>query len=94
MATSASAFSASTTSLAWHAVASSAAATGPPSRTNGGPLLLVPISGTLFGGLLSTGAYRLGISRFMPDDDEPREVGQVPITGAHAVGIPAATPRD
>ncbi|MFC4783344.1 MIP/aquaporin family protein [Nocardioides sp. MAHUQ-72] len=54
----------------------------------------VPIVGPLIGGLLGAGAYRLAIGRFMPDDDEDDEVGEVP-TGEPRVHhrTPAASTR-
>lgn len=38
----------------------------------------VPIVGPLVGGLIGAGAYKL-LSRFMPDPDEPGEVGEIPV---------------
>ncbi len=39
----------------------------------------VPIFGPLIGGLLGAGAYKLLIARFMPSEDEPGEVGEIPV---------------
>lgn len=38
----------------------------------------VPLVAPLIGGLLGGAAYKLGVGRFMPDEDEPTEVGRVP----------------
>lgn len=55
----------------------------------------VPIVGPLIGGLLGAGGYRLAISRFMPDDDEPGEVGEIPTTEPRIYRAPAgASSRD
>ncbi|WP_341242266.1 MIP family channel protein [uncultured Nocardioides sp.] len=39
----------------------------------------VPIVGPLIGGVLGAGAYKLLIARFMPAEDEPGEVGEIPL---------------
>mgnify|MGYP001192835170 CR=1 FL=1 len=39
---------------------------------------LIPIVGPLVGGLLGAGGYKLLIERFLPDEDEAREVGEIP----------------
>lgn len=44
----------------------------------------VPIIGPLIGGLLGAGAYKLLIAPFMPDEDEPGEVGEIPISEPRA----------
>jgi glycerol uptake facilitator protein len=53
----------------------------------------VPIVGPLIGGLLGAGAYRLAIGRFMPDDDEPDEIGEVPAPREHQEHRPEAVSR-
>lgn len=40
----------------------------------------VPIIGPLIGGLIGAGAYKLLIARFMPGEDEPGEVGEIPVS--------------
>ena len=40
----------------------------------------VPIIGPLIGGPIGAGAYKLLIGRFMPDEDEPGEVGEIPVS--------------
>ncbi len=51
----------------------------------------VPIVAPLIGGLLGAGAYKLAISRFMPDDDEPGEVGEIPTAEPHVYRTPTAS---
>ena len=53
----------------------------------------VPIVGPLIGGLIGAGAYRLAIGRFLPDDDEPDEVGEVPTGEPHAHHARTASTR-
>lgn len=45
---------------------------------NGGLYFWIPIVGPLVGGLLGAGGYKLLIERFLPDEDEAREVGEIP----------------
>lgn len=45
---------------------------------NGSLYFWVPIVGPLVGGLLGAGAYKGAIARFMPDEAEPEEVGEIP----------------
>jgi glycerol uptake facilitator protein len=55
----------------------------------------VPIVGPLIGGLLGAGAYKVAISRFIPDEDEPGEVGEIPTAEPRIYRAPAgASPRD
>ncbi len=51
----------------------------------------VPIVGPLIGGPLGAGAYRLAIGRFMPDDDETDEVGEVPTSEPRVHHTPTAS---
>jgi glycerol uptake facilitator protein len=51
---------------------------------NGSLYFWVPIVGPLVGGLLGAGAYKGAIARFMPAEDEPDEVGEVPAQSRHA----------
>lgn len=53
----------------------------------------VPIVGPLIGGVLGAGAYKLAIARFMPGEDEPGEVGEIPTAEPHVYATPAASPR-
>lgn len=53
----------------------------------------VPIVGPLIGGLVGAGGYKLLISRFMPGDDEPGEVGEIPLSDPRSYSTPAASPR-
>ena len=49
----------------------------------------VPLVAPLIGGLLGAGAYRALIGRFLPDEDEPGEVGEIPV----ADRVPVAAHR-
>jgi glycerol uptake facilitator protein len=60
---------------------------------HGSPYFWVPIVAPLIGGLLGAGAYRLAVSRFMPADDEPGEVGEIPTAEPHVYRTPTASPR-
>jgi glycerol uptake facilitator protein len=60
---------------------------------HGNPYFWVPIVGPLIGGLLGAGAYKLLISRFMPDDDEPGEVGEIPTAEPHVYRTPTPAQR-
>ncbi|MFC6286985.1 MIP/aquaporin family protein [Nocardioides sp. GCM10027113] len=51
----------------------------------------VPIIGPLIGGLLGAAAYKMGISRFMPDEDEPGEVGKIPLEEPRVDRVPTAS---
>ncbi len=44
----------------------------------GGLYFWVPIVGPLIGGPLGAGLYKLLVGRFMPADEEPDEVGELP----------------
>jgi glycerol uptake facilitator protein len=43
----------------------------------------VPIVAPLIGGLLGAGAYRMAITPFLPDEDEPQEPGRIPTETPH-----------
>jgi len=45
---------------------------------NGSLYFWIPIVGPLVGGLLGAGAYKYLVERFLPDEDEAREVGEIP----------------
>lgn len=45
---------------------------------NGALYFWIPIIGPFVGGLLGAGAYKALISRFLPSEDQPEEVGELP----------------
>jgi glycerol uptake facilitator protein len=49
----------------------------------------VPIVAPLVGGLIGAGGYRMLISRYMPEDDEPDEIGEVPTSEPRTHRSPA-----
>jgi glycerol uptake facilitator protein len=49
----------------------------------------VPLVAPLLGGLLGAGGYTLLISRFMPDEDEPGEVGEIPLSDPRGSQVPS-----
>lgn len=59
---------------------------------HGGLYFWIPIVGPLIGGLLGAAGYQVLISRFLPADDEPDEVGEIPTDRAaqevHTDGVP------